>query len=411
MGFSKRGVSPSLGLIVLASGAALALAGCQQISNWLGLTDPWAGYYDSTENFIAAHGFDQQDLTTAGYQSNAKWTWAWRGDPDASYGTGFDYMTFAQNTTATPPASLPATTPVYDLQLVNLYPLGGGDFEGATTPLAGWTVGSASSSVTTVTGVAAIHGESIDVATAGNDSVSFNLGSIFDQSYPVTIPHTYNWRFYLSAGSTYAAEVASVFDPTSPASTLAPTVDSTGDVSILDITVNTPTPSLWFGNTSPLSFTMDDVRIFRSDINSDWRLRLLLRPADAVQTLRSGYYEFTVWVKKPTNYYFLSVDPSPKNPYAASNVTLEMLSILEGKDIRHVYPIDGTPDPIGGSTYDSTNWVLLSLRMQSDSNFNLDSNATSPVVELAVYPFDWEHPDTGTVEIADPELHYFKDGY
>ena len=407
---------PGFGPSLLGLGVLLLFSGCQQLSDFLGITDPWAGYYDTTENYIGASGLSSStiDLTTAGYQSPAKWTWAWRGDSDADDAAGgYQYMDLSLSGDS-PPSSLAVTTPVYELGLVNLYPGDAGDFEGSANLPANWVIGNGAytSSLAQTSGLQ-IHGtESIQINTSSSDYADFDLSSIKDQS-GAAASHIYSWRFYLRTGSTYGNEIASSFNP-SLIQTLT-TVTSTSDQKIDNLAVAPASGDrLFFGASNSLSFIMDDIRIFRQDIKEHLSLRLLLRPEDAAHTLRSGYYEFTLWVKKPASTYFLSTDTTAKMPYAASSVTLRMLSLSldAGNQALHVFPIDGSADAETGSIYDAASgWVLLSLRMKADRNFSIDSSSSDPVIELAIFPFDTANPDPGVVEIADPELHYFRDGY
>ncbi|MDA8411089.1 MAG: hypothetical protein M0001_11910 [Treponema sp.] len=395
----------------LGAVAAGLLSGCQQLSDLLGITDPWAGYYDASENFIAAHGLDQEDLTTAGYQRNALWTWAWRGQSDASDSTGFSYMTLTRNTTESPPSSLPASTPVYDLELLNLYP-GGGDFEGAGVPPANWTANGTGVLFTAqTTSALIIHGaESMQIDAGSNSYAGFNLSALLDQSSP-TATHTYNWRFF-AKGSSYAFQsfyAPDIFNQ----NTSAYVTLSTSPVDYLlprDLSVPPGTPTiLAFGSNSPIqNFIFDDIRVFRSEIKDYCSLRLLLRPGDASHPLRDGFYEFTLWVRKSGSRSFVS-EQAAKAPYAASRVTLSMLSLLPNPTgNQHAYPIDGSAD-IDGSVYDARSaWVRLALRA---STLSINSSSTATVMEIAVFPFDKDNPDPGSVEIADPELHYYKDGY
>ncbi|HUX38589.1 MAG TPA: hypothetical protein VMV44_11870 [Rectinemataceae bacterium] len=407
MGPSKRLVPPPLGHALLGVVALALLSGCQQLSDLLGITDPWAGYYDTNENYIAGRGLDQQDLSLANYLADGKWTWAWRGDSD---GATYLYMSLSSSADS-PPSSLPSTTPVYELALANLYP-GAGDFESPGNPTTNWTLVNSASS-TPASGTSAIHGtQSIRIQTPiAGDYAYFDLGSIADHATS-TGNHTYGWRFFLANGSSYAYQVAPVGSFDSSKTTLT-NILATTDVLLPDLPVPpASSPALYFGAGTFLDFTMDDVRIIRSDIASDFRLRLRLLPSgETTKTLRSGYYEFSLWVKKPAHTFV--AEPTAVQPYAASAVTLSMHALIPNPSgPQHAYPIDGSVDPASGLSYDAaTGWVRLALRMSAGNIFTLDSSATSPVMELSVAPFNFEHPDAGSVEIADPELHYYKDGY
>ncbi|HUX39866.1 MAG TPA: hypothetical protein VMV83_01770 [Rectinemataceae bacterium] len=374
----------------------------------LGITDPWAGYYDTTENYIGGSGLSEAtiDRTTLGFQTPGKWTWAWRGDSDASDTSGYNYMNLGLNSAISPPGSAPSAS-VYDLELYNLYPGNAGDFESSGNLPANWSLvdGPTPSTWVEQTLGLQIHGNrSIKISTDTNGYAAFALNTIADQSPSPTVQHIYSWRFYLGSGSTYVYQIGPTFKTTDLSAT---TVTEKSDVRIADISLDAASnANLIFGGSSPLTFTMDDVRIIRQDIDGDFGIRLLLRPSDATHILRSGYYEFTLWVKKPSGDYFVWEDPA-KMTYAASRVTLAMLpqGQTKGTGAQQVFPIDGNPYDAGAG------WVQLTLRMKDGDNFFFDSSSTNPVMELAIFPFDTGNRDPGLVEIADPQLHYYKDGY
>jgi hypothetical protein len=398
-------------------------SGCKQLNDWLGIPDPWAGYYDPTENFIAARGLDQQDLTKAGYQGSAKWTWAWRGADDASDTGGFSYMTLTQDTSVSPPPGLPATTPVYNLELLNLYPGGGGDFENPQPPVlppAHWGLGNYLPSnvvFSTLSGTSGINGTSLRLDIGGSSYAFFDFTAIADHSVSSSL-HTYDWIF-LADGSSYEWLYSASPQGDDNLSSLIPqSLAAKQDNSIGPLYVKAPPTVgyLLFGGKSPMSFAFDDIRILRSDIAPDSRIRLLLTPPDTSEKLRSGYYEFVLWARKTPSRHFVN-ESGATQPYAASKVTLSMLSIVLNarSGPQYAFPLDGSTTGLPAEdsiTYDAaTGWSRIRLRMSPGNNFDIDSSSTTPVLELAVFPFDYAKPQPGTVQIADPELHFYKDGY
>jgi hypothetical protein len=387
---------PTVISLCLVLVATLSLSCCDRLSTLLGITDSFAGYRDSTVDLIAAHPLSSQDLSSAGYQSNASWTWAWRGSMDA--GT-FDYMTLTPIGTvgSGAPAGLAAGATAYRVELVNLYP--SGDFESVvgTPPSPPWAA-SAGTPFSVATGPGGINGsQALAISTNANANVSFDVSKASDQ--PGTSIHQYDILFEGKAGSfAYMSGVAADY---SKASALVILPTSAMAVRIPQLSL--PVGSSWylfFGSTSPLVFTMDDLRLIRSDIGSSYRLRLLLLPTDTTPTLRSGYYEFTVWVRKATGRYFVT-ESSATQPYAASSVTLSMKTLQ--------------PNPSGPETAFAVEavgaWTQLSLKMDPGANFTLDSASTAAVVELSIAPFDFNQPSPGQVEIADPQLHFYLNNY
>jgi hypothetical protein len=384
--------------------AAALLSSCDVIKSWF--VDEFADYRDSDTNFIAAEGLDKQDLTTAGYETPAVWTWAWRNDDHADDTSGYTYMTLVSNGTAGSGYSgLASTAPVYRLTLRNL--VADGDFENGV-PSAWGTIGSgATAAIDTSATMIHASGQSCLVTTVSDGGVSFALSTLRD--FDGSTNYGYTWTFYNKNASYYYLQTTSGGTFLSYKDATVDLVNETA-LSSPRILLNAGESSaqiLLFGRSgTPGSFEADDVRVVRSDIKDHSCVRLLLRPSDTSPTLTRGYFDFTVWVRKPSGYYFPSDDaaaaPSANDyTYAASKVTLWM----------------GSPSGSDGScsvtaSVASSGWTQISLRQNANGNFaDLDPTSADPQVELQIYPFDMESPEPGAVEIAQPELHFYLDGY
>lgn len=392
-----------LALLALSLAAALALATCN-------INDPFADYYDTTRNFIAASGLDQQDLTTAGYESNAAWTWAWRGDSNDAAG-GYAYMTLADtgNTAgAGAPAGLDAAAKVYRLTLANL--VADGDFNNASTPPATWYTLSAGPFVRLETSASMVHGngKSLYVQTGDKKGVRYNLvDSLLD--YNASAKHSYYWYMLTKDASIYYYQVvtgSTVLDSNStitdnviqvPAS--ASVTDSRQPLTGIGTFGGVGNPQdILFGYTTFFNLIVDDLRFVRSDITPCLRLRL--RSPDTTPVLVNGYYELTLWIRKPADLAFVTEDAAA-NPYAAGTVTLKMTDLLGGKGGTYqTYPV-------------GSDWKQAVLRQNAGGNFDRINGASqsAAAVELAIYPCDSASPQPGTVEIAQPELHIYVNNY
>ena len=179
---------------------------------------------------------------------------------------------------------------------------------------------------------------------------------------------------------------------------IANTLDETTDYST-GAQANT---ALFLGNASSSiqNVLVDDIRVIRYDLASSYRLRLLLRPTDTTPALAQGIWSFVVWVLVPPGRKEVA-DPLAAGPYAASTVTLSMDQVLPSAGFAQEFPIPAMA---------TSTWLRLELRM-SGSNYQFDTNSTTPVIELGVMPTQRSYPDAGGILIAQPELHFWYNGY
>ena len=376
--------------------AAALLSSCDVIKSWF--VDEFADYRDSGQNFIAAEGFDKQDLTTAGYLSNASWTWAWRGatDADDAATPHYDYMTLAQNGTvgASAVSGLSSSANVYRLELVNL--ITEGDFEGASTT--GWSAnGSTLGIVVSPSAMHAGTGHALNIDNLAGATVYYSFSSLLDRAAGVTADHSYMLAMNTANATSFAYQVA-----TSGSFLISDArgLDLSGEFTLPVAKASMGNQRLYIGSSQHSAVVLDDVRAARTDITNCLRLRL--RPTDTIPTLTRGYYEFTVWARKPPSGYTFATENAAADPYATSAVTLWMGSPSGS---------DGSCSAV--SSIASSSWTQLRLRQAAGGNFQaLDPTSADAQMELQIYPFDINRfPEPGAVELAQPELHFYLNGY
>ena len=395
---------------MIAGGTGL-LSGCQQISDLLGITDPWAEYRDSTVNFISNLGFDKHNLIATDETlstSWATWTWGWKTSSFADAATSNNYMTLSDVGTvsslpSTVPAGLDATAHAYLLDIPNLLPKPDADFENLATPSSNWSL---DADIGTPATPSTLEISNWPVRIDGNNSLLLNLNpktgaklalSALSDSIASTGQHAY--RFMVKSSG---LNLAYAFAPTGVdlISTQPQSLSNVFDI-ITDFSSNTNTTLLLGNLSSPISGALiDDLRVIRSDIASSYKLRILLRPSDTTPILTSGLWSFDVWVLLPPGRKQIS-DPAAVSPYASSVVTLSMDQIAS--------PTNGFPEEFPIPSSAATMWTRLEFKMSiaDYSNYQFDSNSTIPVIELSVWPTSQGHPDAEGILIAQPELHFW----
>lgn len=429
----KQRLRPGLGrAVAVATGAlSLLLGGCQQLSDLLGLTDPWVGYRDSSYNFISNLGFDKQDQSLASYQSTAVWTWAWRGLEDAG---SFPYEHFdaagadqgSVSSLGSVPSGLDPNARAYLLDLANLLPSADADFETAASlwrPDIGvvWSYmqGFTGSRVyqvklgtlTVPLGLALELGQLVNKGTLtpgkkypyfvrlkSNDPNLHYITSLDGQSQPIPFATTTALPT-LTGGSTIPTTAYPQVSPVSIANEYVIQADPI--LTNLDLTID---PALYFG-TSDTSVAyngqIDDVRILRSDVATNSKLRLLLKLGDTSPSLASGLWSFVVWVLVPSSRNFVD-ETAARNPYASTKVTLSMEPLIgDLQGFSATFVLDSKA---------KTQWQRLELKM-TNGNFDFPSSSSLAAVELSIAPTDLHDPDSGGILVAQPELHFFLNGY
>ncbi|HRY56024.1 MAG TPA: hypothetical protein P5142_15470 [Spirochaetia bacterium] len=389
MGRSKdRGTrTPAMASASLLAAALLASA----LASSCSYSDQFADYRDEGINFIAARDFSPAniDLTDIGFETPALWTWAWRGSVDSTY----DYMTFTDQGTvgASAVSGLASTAEYYRLELDDL--VTNGNFEAFADEAAllasgDWTE---SDAARMEIGPTSIHDNSINLSFGSSAQwVAFDLSSlnglVAGNDYPFTL--IMNSASVLSVGY----QVAAAFPGGTPNTLDRITAQlQSGD-----------TEKIYFYSNNVGTAVLDDLRAYRYDLVDVSNLRLRLRPSDTSPILADGFYEFTLWVRKPADARFSSETGALAN-LASRYVTLRMSNLREGQGVA------------GGrfSVNGDGQWHQIVLRQ--DLNFEGIAEGTETAIELAIFPFDAQSsdpgPEPGAVEIAQPELHFYLDGY
>jgi hypothetical protein len=414
---------------LLALAPLLGLLSCQNLAELLGLSDPFALYRNPADNFIAASDLDRQDLTSTGFEGTAVWTWAWRGASDArddSNPAGYPYMKLepAGTVTAGSLEGVDHDVPAYRLGLVNL--ITGGDFEGANSSTAAlaangwkWKEDPASTDYNdlkafepTVTigasGEHAISGNTLMVHVfglpLGKNPVAFRYAlASLAEAKGAMVSHTYSLRLLSGTGAEFYWQTAPTGTINYDATTYVKTT-AKAEYVFPDFTWNPLAfADLVFGKpTTPFDFWFDNLRIIRTDIASDYRLRLLLKPKDTAPDLVHGRgWKYTLWIRKPPGQLFPS-EAGAAEPFAAQYVSLRIMQTVTSEQGAGIPASD-----IVNEVPSNGQWTRLELRITNDSStLDFPTSSASAVLELSIFPFDYKSPTVGTVEIADPELHF-----
>ncbi|MEI6386904.1 MAG: hypothetical protein WCQ50_09720 [Spirochaetota bacterium] len=407
---------------ILALTPLLGLISCQNLAALLGLTDPFALYRNPADNFIAASDLDKQDLSSAGFERTAVWTWAWRGGNDTNDAAGgFSYMSLeaAGTVAAGTLTGVSKDIHAFRLGLVNL--IAGGDFEGAnstTTALVnhGWSwtesdpvLAQLEPTVAISATDHAINGNTLSVSIKGlnnkqlQDIKAFRyaISSLADSSN-TQASHNYAMTFFAAGSSDIGWQAWK--SPDSSDFQRASSLQQIYETTALEISPFYSYPGsdsfLVFGKTMPIVFWMDNLRVMRTDLAGDYRLRLLLSPKDTVPELIGGWgWKFSLWVRKPAGHFFPD-EAGAREPYASKKVTLRILQTAQT-------PEGGSQDA-SYDVYDvPTNgeWTKMELKITNkNSTLFFPTQSLGAVIELAIFPFDSARPEPGFVEISDPEF-------
>jgi hypothetical protein len=161
------------------------------------------------------------------------------------------------------------------------------------------------------------------------------------------------------------------------------------------------------GGDKIMNITIDELRVLRSDIMQGLRLRLRLRPLDTTPELVTGFYEFSLWIRRPDDAWAFD-HPARKEhydaPYAATRVTVALQNVKD----NILYGGNSAEYAVGDD------WTRIVLRLPPKSNIQrFDKDSTEAVLELSIVPavLTGGKLDAGAVLIALPSLNYFIGGY
>ncbi|MEI6874472.1 MAG: hypothetical protein WCL50_04985 [Spirochaetota bacterium] len=419
----------------LLAAAVLGLfSGCQQLNSWLGIKDPWEGY-DSKANFVSNLGFDKQNLTATSDAVPGAWgvwTWAWMTSSNAD-ATTFNYMTIDA------PASVPRTVSslgtvptglasdldpngrAYLLDLPNLLPAVDSDFEGLSAASTDWRLdpetifpGTAASSLGIAISPNTLSGaNSLLIELNTKIGASLNLAAVSDAA--ATGLHDYQLRLLTRGDLTYSfgnwGSNLTISDDLTSYVSFGSSSKTLVDAKILrsaDFSQAQKTAIFFGSGLRPETGTVDNLRVLRIDLKDYYRLRLLLRPSDTTPKLARGIWSFVVWVLVPPGRSYATDTTTAANPFAASTVTLSMDQVTPAKTFRQEFPLTGPNAP---ATDPKAVWQRLEIIQTVNNNYEFDDSLATPVIELGIYPMSWEKPDAGGILIAQPELHFYLNGY
>ncbi len=368
-------------------------------------------YRDSSTNFIAGLPLDEpppatDDGSTIPLDSLAIWDWAWRGQTGT--GNDFEYMdmtdTGAVGSNVTSGSfTLASSAESWQLELVNL--AGDPYSEGVLHP--SWEsngTGSVSSAIATVSS----HGKYVRLQSDNSAWAGFDP---LDTLFILDNPASYAGNTYLLSAFSLKSTIRYIIGNNTTADfsdTKQSNLSSAKHVFDIFSVPDTNTRFMVGASNEDQDIDLDDLRILRTDIKEQLRLRIRLAPQDVTPSLVAGRYEFTLWIKAPTG--SLAYDDTTRTgagvsaPFTAPEVTLEMLQLrtLEGSSgsvlFRQTYPVTDI-------------WTRIALRMEGRNMEQFDETSAEAVLELSIYPFNPQDPEVGGVMIADPRVRFFIDGY
>ena len=372
-------------------------------------------YYDSTINYISGFPLAAPSVATnadggTDLDLSGSWDWAWRGITGNSY----EYMTLTDTgtvgTTITSGGfTLAADEDTWQLELVNLAgdPYFETDLVGATPD--GWeTAGTATATATLMAaGSPGKHGQYLSLASDDTDWAGLEpgFGGIILDSPDTS--HTYQLTLFIPQSKVnYLIGPASDIDFSQAYSSLLVNARHT----LEPFTIPAADTRIKFAlNAGAQTVHVDDLRIVRLDLKALYGLRMYLAPADSSPGLVPGKYELSAWVRRSAGSLFYDdpdreTAPSYSAPFASKGVTLAM---------RQVGFIDNRLTPIQfQETFEVTDdWTRVALRMGDGNLARFDEASSDPVLELAIYPFDVDSIDAGSIELAGLSLRFFVDGY
>jgi len=366
-------------------------------------------YDDTSRNFISAYPLAAPTLSgnadgSSVVDLSAVWDWSWR----EKTGTTFEYMTLTNSgTVGTDVTSgaftLDATETSWRLELANL--AGDPYFEDSIP--AGWIANAPATMA--LKSSTFYHGQYLELVSNNNYWVGFNPnfpGFILDA------PASNRSNIYRLAAYSTKADIKYLIEDYNALANFDDTIKyniSNNEIILKTFSVPELDTRAMFAVTQNVqTVEIDDLRVVRSDIANMLSLRLRLKPADTEIDLAPGLYEFSVWVKVPTDalsYADSARATDTRAPFSAEKVRLELRQVGFSEEERT------TPLFFSESFPTSSTWTRLALRM--DGNLDrFERSSKDVVIELAIYPFDVVGTiSPGSVLIAAPSLRFFKDGY
>ena len=348
-------------------------------------------YFDSSINYIryfplAAPSPTADSLGNTDPDTSGAWDWAWRG----IMGNNFDYMKLELQDSLEEPGPT-GTEEVWRLELVNLFR--NGTFEtGLTAGDISLSLGLSTATIELFPLGNPIHGnglliESID----SNGLVGFSMPDLLID--PADDNYSYFMRLVLSPAKPFDYTVGSVKSTATPAG---------NSLFITDSLSGFGTGNFSFGPQIINPTYIDEFRVVRGDKKDSMYLRLLLLPQETSPSLVPGYYEFSVWVKRPLNSHFFddhtNRNSSPDAPYALPSVTLGIRQLISYDALgggAEVFPV-------------SSSWTKWSYRLPTGSNIQrFDEASEEAVIEVYIIPGDNTAPDAGAILIAEPSLNFY----
>ena len=334
---------------------------------------------------------------------------AWAVEYDIT--TAFTYAQFQSVTAveAGTTAGLPdSSAPLYRIEAVNLAE--NGDFEAALS--GNWILPGAPITVTRDPGVGdeQLDGDSLYFNSDGSDTIDYDMKA---GSMGVENTGSYAVRFDFKTPGGQINMTFETNDGTDSISLWGPFTSLEGWSVRKDFPLDVPTvgSSLFVSGAGNRIFStgtlsdavptspaqegrIDNLRIARVDSNERIEATVPLTPSGSDVDLVSGWYRFSVWVKKEDS---LQVTPTVPNAFHASGLTLGVNGNREA-----FYP---------GTDYTGTEWTKVSIDTFVDASGAVDPSDT--VLTLTITPSDRTtlgRNDIGRVLVSTPSVELLPDG-
>jgi hypothetical protein len=364
---------------------ALVLAGALSSCDLFSYKDPFPPEYYA-DNWIDTIGFGVfvgADAYTPGDpETTGSWDFEYRYDTwdnndyidftaaAAPYDTAGDVATTAGETL---PAGLPATAPVYRLELVNL--ISDGDFEVGTGGV--WTNTSGATYARDTAGKIGAIG-SMKLSAVKDSSLTY----VPNFTFAIVDGREYHYSVNVLSDKGFSITDANGNSQSTAINLTVKTIGGSFQRSTLNFLQVKPMDNDSFGQVF-----LDDFRVSRS---KGMRLRLRLCPGETKYDMLKGPYRFTVWAH---------LDPTvitDVNPYDIDGFTVTMIAAGTATNIESTT-----------ATYSaaaaSSGWVMLSINSDKGALIFDESVLDEPVLDIVI-EFNTAH--SGRVLLAAPELRY-----
>lgn len=348
-----------------------------------------ASYRDPTINFIRERTLQAPPPptdygSTVPLDSPARWDWAWRGRTNSP----FQYMTLTPSGETGPVSG----STVWLLELVNLAA------NSVCTATTGWQATGTDATLVCTTG--SLHGDALKIKASENSYIK-TMDALFQDI--TTNQHSYYLSIMIKNSNSFRFYTGNNFNKLE-VQNFSWQHDDYYTIPLIISSIATGSTNFGALYTNGADVFIDDVHLIRADIDLNrWALRLILRQTDTEPILVPGMYEFTLYVKKPSGYTFPSEsNRGDSNLYASHFVKLRIVQLTNNSILAEkIFTISEL----------SQGWNKLIVRFPQGKALNFTEGTSISLLALEILPFSTARPFAGAILIANPELHFFINGY